>query len=682
MADAVVDIAAIRDRETLNAYLRTRPVDEWRVLALRCAARVMPLAPIYLNGGLRDRQQLTLVVFRGLFFSWAACRYPGYNQVFGAGYANNARFAFSADADAAAARAAFGFETWVAAADAVAAAVDAVTVALRDADAEASDAADENSLSVRAAIWAVVRADLLRMQETSTNACLVRPLWAKGNAPEIVVKREAVFNATLDAFGPDWSVVPAFYQALREGLSPFSNLGDGLVHAALALAEEDEAFWKRDPDLVMRDLAERLGGGQTPRQPEAASNAQSEKVDFFISYSTKNEAEAREINGYLEDAGYSTIVQFKDFAVGSNFVTEMQKGLQAERMVGLLSPAYVASKQCQAEWNAAYNRDPSGEQRYLVSILVEKTELPPLAKQIVYKSLVGLSGYARRKAVLEAIGKLRRPEVPDVRSPYEYELTPNQTITAVGGAMNTVSVLPSRDPNDARKRLEAAKQLANDLIAGLMDNRFQVGRHYIKELENYRDRLPLDATESIYSADAALRNLRDDLENDMRNGICDRFAPRLQRLIEAHYGLRVYFPELLNFYDDVKQARQAEPPPLEALGKLRQIVADNTPDVFEPSVDAAFGHAVDVARQATEKQEASTDGGVSSSAPTTLPPDPIADIDPVRAAQHAEISMQNRIWGVLRRIEEGGKTVERVDKAISSYAKWIDPILDWLSKSG
>lgn len=531
-------------------------------------------------------------------------------------------------------------------------------------------------------MWHVIGADLDSALETSATACLSAPLWPSGLAPREFAELEGHFWIELRTFGSDWHLVYDFYQAIRDGVMPFADLGGRATAVLLALAEEDENFWGREPNAVMRDLAERLRAGEFSQEPEVLSSGTIAKVDFFISYSTRNQTEAREINRYLEEAGYSTFVQFKDFAVGSNFVTEMQKGLQAERMIALLSPAYVASKQCQAEWNAAYNRDPSGERRYLVPILVEKTELPPLVRQIVYKSIVDLSGDARRKAVLEAIGKLRRPEVPGIRSPYEFELTASQTITAVAGVMNTVNVLPSRDPGDARKRLKAARDIANDLIAGLTDNRFQVGRHYIRELENYRDRLPLDATESVYSADAALRNLRDDLENDMRHGICDRFAPRLQRLIEAHYGLRVYFPELLEFYDDVKQARQAEPPPLEALGQLRHIITDNTPGVFAPSVNEKFAHAVDVARPATVSQETPSDGLASASATRTLPPDPIAGIDPVRAAQHAEMSMQNRIWAVLRRVEEGGKAVDRIDKVVSGYAKWIDPVLDWLSRSG
>ncbi|MDO1582384.1 toll/interleukin-1 receptor domain-containing protein [Rhizobium oryzicola] len=678
MTDRVPHIADIADRKSLAVYLQDRPIAEAQVLALRSAIRVMPLI-------VSPNRRLTLETFKAALFSWSARSFPAYEKTFlavasqslgggGVAVAGSARggvpiissalVVLSRNARVAVRRAARS-------ADPASAALAVASVA-SIARTAATDATGE-------VVWHAIASDLVSMRHASVGVCLTEPIWPQGRVPHELLDWEVAFRSALDAFSPDWQLIYTFYQALRDGVTPFARLGEEVGPVMLALAQEDGAFWARKPDIVMRDLAERL---ETRPQPEAASNKLADNINFFISYSTKNEAEAREINGYLEDAGYSTIVQLKDFVPGSNFVTEMQKGLNAKRFMALLSPAYFSSKQCQAEWSAAYNRDPSGELRYLVPILIEKTELPPLAKQIVYKSIVGLSGDARRNAVLEAIGKLKRSEVPGIRSPYEFELTPRHTITAVAGTMNSVSVLPGRDPGDARRRLEAARDIAIDLIGGLAESRFQVGHHYKKELENYRDRLPMNATESIYSADAALRNLRDDLESDLRYGIvCDRFAPRLQRLIEAHYGLRVYFPELLSFYDDVKQARQAEPPPLEALSELRKVVQSNTPAVFDTSVGAAFGHAVDVAHPAKETQEGASSQESLPSAHITLPPDPIAGVDPVRAAQHAEMSMQNRIWAVLRRVEEGGKTAERIDKAVSAYAKWIDPILDWLSNS-
>jgi hypothetical protein len=102
----------------------------------------------------------------------------------------------------------------------------------------------------------------------------------------------------------------------------------------------------------------------------------------------------------LRAAGFSVFAQFNEMPPGSNFVREMQRGLaQSSRFIALLSPSYAKSDHCQAEWSAAYNADPGSAARKLVQLLIKPTDLPPLAKQIVYKHLTAWS-YAA-KVVLE-----------------------------------------------------------------------------------------------------------------------------------------------------------------------------------------------------------------------------------------------------------------------------------------
>ena len=135
-----------------------------------------------------------------------------------------------------------------------------------------------------------------------------------------------------------------------------------------------------------------------------AKGKSNKSVDFFISYATSDEVMAREIGAILDDAGYTYVAQFRDFHVGTNFVREMQRGLAASgRLIALLSPAYENSDNCQSEWGFAYNKDPGSKHGKLIQLKIAEVDLNPLASQIVYKPLVGLSGSDRRAAVLEAI---------------------------------------------------------------------------------------------------------------------------------------------------------------------------------------------------------------------------------------------------------------------------------------
>lgn len=196
-------------------------------------------------------------------------------------------------------------------------------------------------------------------------------------------------------------------------------------------------------------------------------------------------------------------------------------------------------------------------------------------------------------------------------------------------------------------------------------------------LSLYLDRLPRFNEGNIYLADFELRNLRDDLEDDIKHGVDNRFARRLGKLIEQHYGLRPYFPDLMTFYDDVKRGKLSEPPPLLAMEKLEGVVKEFTPDVFESSVSEYLG--------GLEQSGTSTHCEIFGSSPDAatnviLPPDPISGIDLERTKQHAKGGALNQIWSVLRRVEDGAKNIERAEKAAKTYEKYVEPLLDWLSK--
>jgi uncharacterized membrane protein YhaH (DUF805 family)/Flp pilus assembly protein TadD len=111
--------------------------------------------------------------------------------------------------------------------------------------------------------------------------------------------------------------------------------------------------------------------------------------DFFISFNYHDRAWAEWIAWTLEEKGYTTIIQSWDFLPGSNFSLEMKKGLDsARRMLAVLSPNYLSSGFAQAEWAAAFVRDPTGEKRILLPVRVAEVDLTPLDAAIVYIDLL------------------------------------------------------------------------------------------------------------------------------------------------------------------------------------------------------------------------------------------------------------------------------------------------------
>jgi hypothetical protein len=89
-------------------------------------------------------------------------------------------------------------------------------------------------------------------------------------------------------------------------------------------------------------------------------------ADFFVSYTGADQAWAEWIAWQLEAEGYKVAVQAWDFGPGRDWTHEIQQAtLTAERVVAVLSAAYLQSGHGEAEWRAFYAKDPSGERGLL-----------------------------------------------------------------------------------------------------------------------------------------------------------------------------------------------------------------------------------------------------------------------------------------------------------------------------
>jgi hypothetical protein len=135
------------------------------------------------------------------------------------------------------------------------------------------------------------------------------------------------------------------------------------------------------------------------------------RPDFFVSYTEVDRGWAEWIAWQLEAAGYSTVVQAWDFIAGSDFAHRMQQATTTARQtIAVLSPAYIESAYAEAEWRAAFAKDPTGEQKLLLPVRVENVQPPGLLQTRVYIDLVGLSRQRARARLLEGIRPAGRPE--------------------------------------------------------------------------------------------------------------------------------------------------------------------------------------------------------------------------------------------------------------------------------
>jgi tetratricopeptide (TPR) repeat protein len=127
-------------------------------------------------------------------------------------------------------------------------------------------------------------------------------------------------------------------------------------------------------------------------------------LDFFISYTRSDQSWAEWIARVLDEAGYQTRIQARDFTPGRDFVHEMQQAAgTAARTIAVLSPAYFDSRYAGSEWGAAFAQDPTGEAAMLVPVRVAEFDPPGLLRSRVYIDLVGKNEAEAHSALLDGV---------------------------------------------------------------------------------------------------------------------------------------------------------------------------------------------------------------------------------------------------------------------------------------
>src|SRR5690242_12359487 len=113
--------------------------------------------------------------------------------------------------------------------------------------------------------------------------------------------------------------------------------------------------------------------------------------DFFISYTKADKAWAEWIAWALEEAGYSVTIQAWDFRPGGNFALEMQRAASGtDKTIAVLSPHYLQAAYTEAEWAAAFAKDPQGKDRKLIPLRVKECKPEGILAPLIYADLVGL----------------------------------------------------------------------------------------------------------------------------------------------------------------------------------------------------------------------------------------------------------------------------------------------------
>ncbi len=201
---------------------------------------------------------------------------------------------------------------------------------------------------------------------------------------------------------------------------------------------------------------------------------------FFVSRAGEDADFAAVVGEILESAGHTVVLQQWDFA-NRNFMERMHAALSGGlRVVALLSPEYLSSAHCQAEWQNAIADDPLNSKSRLILLRVAECEPGGLLAGLAYWDLVPVreDRALLQAIVLDAVREERRAGGPS--GPY---WRPPRTVIDTE-AIRPVSSFSARD-----EELSAiAAALSNDGAVVAVYGLGGVGKTSIAREYAWRDR--------------------------------------------------------------------------------------------------------------------------------------------------------------------------------------------------
>lgn len=135
---------------------------------------------------------------------------------------------------------------------------------------------------------------------------------------------------------------------------------------------------------------------------------------LFVSRAGADADFAAVVGDILESAGHAVVLQQWDFA-NRNFMERMHAALSGgARVIALLSPEYLSSAHCQAEWQNAIAGDPLNSKSRLILLRVAECEPVGLLSGLAYWDLVPVRDDRAllKQIVLDAVREERRDAAP------------------------------------------------------------------------------------------------------------------------------------------------------------------------------------------------------------------------------------------------------------------------------
>jgi hypothetical protein len=292
----------------------------------------------------------------------------------------------------------------------------------------------------------------------------------------------------------------------------------------------------------------------------------------------------------------------------------------------------------------------------------------------------------QRRMIAATSGPVEPPfppiaESPSVLAPLKGVLSPVDFTVSKGGPIRAKPSADVRpvfntpvDRRDHKPRLDLCRATAASLLKMLEKQRFNVREGYRQALLDYVRYLPPNTrTRNLLFADQEARILRDLFAEDAA-GLPVEFASRLKAMLQAHMALRVFYPGVKRFYDDVRFGR-AGPLPIDAAEKIAAIVQE-APEIFDPSVRQALEDA------AAPLPASSVTVPRNETGTLEPPPDLFGTLPSEKAQGYLRAGVLNRLFAAFQKGEVLNKNSEAWAKMGERLLPYVRQVIEWLTASG
>jgi Leucine rich repeat len=272
------------------------------------------------------------------------------------------------------------------------------------------------------------------------------------------------------------------------------------------------------------------------------------------------------------------------------------------------------------------------------------------------------------------VGKLDEQLTPveGALSPVDFTVSRGRPIRAKPSADVQPIFNTPTERRDHKPRLDLCRATAASLLKMLEQKRYNVREGYRHVLLDYIKYLPPNIrNRNLLFADQEARILRDLFAEDAA-ALPLEFASRLKALLQAHMALRVFYPRLQRFYDDVRFGR-SDPLPIDAAERVSAIVGESA-EIFDRSVGLALADAA-------PPLPATSISVVSANEATALapPPDLLGTLPSEKAQGYMRAGTINRLYPAFLKGEALNRNSEAWAKMGERLIAHVRPVIEWLS---